>query len=142
MRWVTTVCPNLFLAYSVVRVRLRICCQYDNSNELLVRIVFKSGWIYRGSAGKGKCFSRRGENGSAGKDQCFSRKGQMHTWATAVSRRSEPLLISILSKPVYNSHSQKDKIGFQDRLSLNAGQKHSAILLALLSKTFVLHIFE
>ena len=32
-------------------------------------------------------------------------------------------------KPMLNGHSQKDKYGFQDRLSLNAGQKyeHSAI---------------
>ena len=49
-------------------------------------------------------------------------------------------------------HKKKTKIGFQDRLSLNAGQKycrmeHSAILLTFINlpfviKTFVLSIFE
>ena len=53
--------------------------------------------------------------------------------------------------PVYNGHSQRQKIGFQDQLSLNAGQKYcrmlSAILLTCIQlpvivKTFVLSIFE
>ena len=54
-----------------------------------------------------------------------------------------------------NGHSYKDKYVFQDRLSLNAGQKycillqreHSAMLLAFIElpvviKTFVLSFFE
>ena len=58
------------------------------------------------------------------------------------------------SKTCVNGHSKK-KIGFQDQLSLNAGQKycrmlqgkHSAILLTFIKlpfviKTFVLSIFE
>ena len=59
-------------------------------------------------------------------------------------------------KPVVNGHSiRRPKIGFQDRLSLNAGQKyfrmlqgeHSAILstfikLPFVIKVFVLSIFE
>ena len=59
-------------------------------------------------------------------------------------------------KPVLSGHSKKKtKIGFQDRLSLNAGQKfcrmlreeHSAILstfikLSFAFKTFVFSIFE
>ena len=58
-------------------------------------------------------------------------------------------------KPVLSSHSQRrPKIGFEDRLSLNAGQRlqkapreHSAILstfikLPFVFKTFVLSIFE
>ena len=31
-------------------------------------------------------------------------------------------------KPVVNGHSKKDKNGFQDRLSLDAGQKHCRML--------------
>ena len=52
-------------------------------------------------------------------------------------------------KPVLNSHSKgRPKIGFQDRLSLNAGLfEHSAILstfikLPFVFRTFVLSIFE
>ena len=54
------------------------------------------------------------------------------------------------SIPVYNGHSQKDqKFGFQDHLSLNAGQKyfrmlqgeHSAILLTIIKQPFVIIIF-
>ena len=55
-------------------------------------------------------------------------------------------------KPVLSSHSKRrPKLGFQDRLSLNAGQKycrkHSAVLLTFIKppfviKTFVLSIFE
>ena len=58
-------------------------------------------------------------------------------------------------KPVLSGHYKKTKIVFQDRLSLNAGQKyyrmlpleHSAILLTFIKlpfaiKTFVLSIFE
>ena len=59
-------------------------------------------------------------------------------------------------KPVLDGHSQKrPKIGFQDQLLLNAGQKycrmlqgeHSAILLTFIKlpfviKTFILSIFE
>ena len=59
-------------------------------------------------------------------------------------------------KPVLNGHSKRrPKIGFQDQLSFNAGQKycrmlpfeHSAILSAFIRlpfvfKTFVLSIFE
>ena len=56
---------------------------------------------------------------------------------------------------MYNGHSQKDQNGFQDQLSLNAGQKycrmlegeHSAnlstfIKLQFVIKSFVLSIFE
>ena len=51
-------------------------------------------------------------------------------------------------KPVLSGHSQRrPKIGFEYRLSLNAGQKYSAILstfikLPFVFKTFVLSIFE
>ena len=59
-------------------------------------------------------------------------------------------------EPVLSGHSKRtQKIGFKDRLSLNAGQKycrmlqgeHSAILLTFIKlplsiKTFVLYIFE
>ena len=58
-------------------------------------------------------------------------------------------------KPVLNGHSKRPKIGFQDRLLLNAGQKycrmlqgeHSAVLstfikLPFVIKIFVLSIFE
>ena len=58
-------------------------------------------------------------------------------------------------KPVFSGHSKKTKIGFQDRLSLIAGQKyckklqgeHSAILLTFIQllfniKIFVLSFFE
>ena len=58
-------------------------------------------------------------------------------------------------KPVLSGHSKRPKIGFQDRLSLNADQKycrilqceHSAILSTfikcpLVFKTFVLSIFR
>ena len=59
-------------------------------------------------------------------------------------------------KPVLNGHSLKDKkLGFEDQLSLNAGQKycrmlqweHSAILSTFIKllfdiKTFALYIFE
>ena len=63
---------------------------------------------------------------------------------------------TITVKPVLSGHSKRrPNIGFQDRLSLNAGQKycrmlqgeHSAILLTFIKllfviKTFVLSIFE
>ena len=66
------------------------------------------------------------------------------------------LQVSSTVKPVLSGHSKRrPKIGFQDRLSLNAGQKycrmlqgeHSAILstfieLPLVFKTFVLSIVE
>ena len=51
-------------------------------------------------------------------------------------------------KPVLNGHSKRrPKFGFQDRLSLNASQKYSAILstfikLPFVFKTFVLSFFE
>ena len=57
-------------------------------------------------------------------------------------------------KPVFNSHSKKTKIGFQDQYSLNAGQKycrmqHFAVLLTCIKlhvphgfKTVVLTIFK
>ena len=54
-------------------------------------------------------------------------------------------------KPVLNGHSKKKtKIGFQDQLSLNAGQKYCRMLQILLTfiklpfvfKTFVLSIYE
>ena len=57
-------------------------------------------------------------------------------------------------KPVLSGHSKRPKIAFQDRLSLNAGQKyckmlqgeHSAIISAFIKlpfvKIFVLYIFE
>ena len=61
----------------------------------------------------------------------------------------------ITVKPVLSGHSKKTKIGFQDRLSLNAGQKycrmlqgeHSAILSTFIKlpfaiKSFILSIFE
>ena len=50
-------------------------------------------------------------------------------------------------KPVYNGHSQKDRNGFQDRLSLNAGQKycrmlqHSAILSTFIKLSFVIQTY-
>ena len=61
-----------------------------------------------------------------------------------------------MEKPVLSAHSKRrPKIGFQDQLSLNAGQKycrmlqgeHSAILLTFIKlplaiKTVVLSIFE
>ena len=38
-------------------------------------------------------------------------------------------LLQITVKPVYNGHSQKRiKIGFQDQLSLNTGQKYCRML--------------
>ena len=63
---------------------------------------------------------------------------------------------SIIVKPVLSGHpKRRPKIGFQDQLWLNAGQKycrilegeHSAILSAFINlpfaiKTFVLSIFE
>ena len=52
-------------------------------------------------------------------------------------------------KPVLSSHSKRrPKIGFQDHLSLNAGQKYCRLLqgtfikLPFIFKTFVLPIFE
>ena len=51
-------------------------------------------------------------------------------------------------KPVLSGYSKRrPKIDFKDRLSLNAGQKYSAILLTFIKlpfvfKTFVLFIFE
>ena len=50
-------------------------------------------------------------------------------------------------KHVLSCHSKRPKIVFQDRLSLNAGQKHSAlpstfIKLPFVIKIFVLSIFE
>ena len=56
----------------------------------------------------------------------------------------------LYSKPVLSHHSKKKtKIGFQDRLSLNAGQKycrmlqgeHSAILSTFIKLPFVINIF-
>ena len=51
-------------------------------------------------------------------------------------------------KPVLSGHSKKKKSGFQDRLSLNAGQKycrilqgeHSAILSTFIKVPFVINI--
>ena len=74
----------------------------------------------------------------------------MHTHIIRIGYRSYTV------KPVQNNHSQKrPKIGFQDQLSLNAGQKycrmiqgeHSAILSTFIElpyaiKIFVLYIFE
>ena len=66
-----------------------------------------------------------------------------------------PLDAFLTVKPALSGHSKRrPEIGFQDRLSLNVGQKycrmlleHSAILLAVIKlsfvfKTFVLSIFE
>ena len=59
-------------------------------------------------------------------------------------------MLSATVKQVENSHSQKDReLGFQDQLSLNAGQKycrmlpleHSAILLIFIKLPFVIKIF-
>ena len=55
----------------------------------------------------------------------------------------------ITVKPVLSGHSKKDKIGFQDRLSLNAGQKycrmlqgeHSAILSTFIKLPFAIKSF-
>ena len=52
-------------------------------------------------------------------------------------------------KPVFSGHSKRPKIGFQDGLMLNAGQKycsvlqgeHSAILLTFIKLPFVINIF-
>ena len=51
-------------------------------------------------------------------------------------------------KPVLSSHSKRPKLGFQDQLSLNAGQKycrmlqgeHSAILSTFIKLPFVIKI--
>ena len=64
--------------------------------------------------------------------------------------------LKLTVKPELNGHSQKDKYGFQDQYSLNAGQKycrmlqgeHSAIFstlnikLPFVIKIFILSIFE
>ena len=45
-------------------------------------------------------------------------------------------------KPVLNGHSKgRPKIGFQDRLSLNAGQEHSTMLSNFFKLLFVIRIF-
>ena len=45
--------------------------------------------------------------------------------------RMESIFFSFNStvKPILSGHSKKTKIGFQDRLSLNTGQKYCRILL-------------
>ena len=51
-------------------------------------------------------------------------------------------------KPMLKGHSQRQKIGFQDQLSLNAGQKycrmlqgeHSAIVLTFIKLPFLIKI--
>ena len=66
-----------------------------------------------------------------------------------------PAQVKSSVKPVLSGHSKRPKIGFQDRLLLNAGQKyctmlqgeHSAILSTFIKlpfgfKIFVLSIFE
>ena len=47
-------------------------------------------------------------------------------------------------KLVLSGHQKRPKIGFQDRLSLNAGQNYCRMLIKLpfVVKTFVLSIFE
>ena len=60
-------------------------------------------------------------------------------------RRDSPHTV----KPVLSGHSKKTKIGFQDQLLLNEGQKycrmlqgeHSAILSAFIKLPFVIKIF-
>ena len=58
--------------------------------------------------------------------------------------------VQYIVKPVLSSHSKRrPKIGFQDQLSLNAGQKyckmlqgeHSALLLTFITLPFVIKIF-
>ena len=62
----------------------------------------------------------------------------------------EILFVCFTVKPVLSGHSKRrPKIGFQDRLSLNAGQKycrmlqgeHSAILSTFIKLPFVIKIF-
>ena len=81
-------------------------------------------------------------------------KGVPHSQKKYTICRPEEALTTV--KPVLSGHSKrKPKIGFQDQLSLNAGQKyckmlqgeHSAILstfikLPFVIKIFVLSIFE
>ena len=57
-------------------------------------------------------------------------------------------LKNVTVKPVLSGHSKKTKIGFQDQLSLDAGQKycrmlqgHSAILSTFIKLPFVIKIF-
>ena len=45
-------------------------------------------------------------------------------------------------KPVLSGHSKRrPKNGFQDRLSLNAGQKYSAILSTFIKLPFIIKVF-